>query len=289
MKLKGGRVMTTSDDADHEPTTAALIATALGCDLSGDEGESRYWDTVCTLHERGGQAEFDAARQLMAGLDAEERALGANILSQLGWGQPRSFDGEAIALLIGALGDPVDMVRAAAATGLGHRRFLAAVPSLLALIADPVVEVRRGVVFGLSCVEDKRATDGLIRMCHDEDAYVRDWASFGLAEQCEIDYPELRDQLRSMLHDVNPEIRGQAMIGLARRGDRGCIGAVLAELSGDHHGEWAIQAAGHLADPSLIGALETLREKMLTTEPDYHIADVDKSIAACRSGVPTGD
>jgi HEAT repeat protein len=279
----------TSDSADPEPTTAALIATALGCDVSDGGGESRYWDIVRTLYERGGQGEFDAARLLIGGLDADERTLGANILSQLGSRQPKPFDDEAIALLIAALGDPVDTVRAAAASALGHRHSLAAVPHLLGLIADPFVEVRRGVVFGLSCVEDRRATDGLIRLCHDDDAYVRDWASFGLAEQCEIDYPELRDQLRSMVHDPNPEVRGQAMIGLARRGDRGCIEAVLAELSGEHHGSWAIEAAGHLADTSLVEALEKLRDTVRATEPDYHIAAIDESIAACRSGIPTAD
>lgn len=134
---------------------------------------------------------------------------------------------------------------------------------------------------------DRRATDALAQLCCDSDPDVRDWASFGLAELCSLDYPELRQALSSLLADENPEIRGQALIGLAMRGDRTCLEALEAELTGPFHGIWAVKAAGALGDPCLVPALLSCREKIeAERHRDYFIDDADKALDACRNSTP---
>jgi HEAT repeat protein len=191
-------------------------------------------------------------------------------------------------LLIAALADPVENVAESAAYALGHRHSPLAIPELLKLIDHSGVDFRRAAAHGLSCLDDRRATDGLIALCQDSDAYTRDWASFGLSEMCIIDYPDLRAELHRQLDDPNPEIRGQAMIGLARRGNHSCSTAVSKELRGDFHGIWAVNAAGHLGTPSLVNDLEDMRPKILADMgPDhYFLRDLETALNACRSSAP---
>jgi HEAT repeat protein len=275
-----------SGNENIEP--GALVAAALACDRQDEAGETMYWRHVGDIHKRGGEAEFECAKSLSLSSVAAERELGADILGQLAWGKPRPFDDESVTLLISALADPVETVVRSAAYALGHRRSARAIDPLIQLLPCASTPLRRAIVRGLSYHDDRRATDGLIMLCGDVDDDVRDWASFGLAELCIIDYPELRAELHRQLSDPNPEIRGQAMIGLARRGDRTCFMPIWRELRGDFHGIWAVEAAAHLADPALVGHLQAARAKILADAgPDHYVLkDVDAAITACRASTP---
>lgn len=60
--------------------------------------------SLSTVHYRGGETEFRAGIQLLASNDPMERAVGADVLAQLGW-QDRAFLDESVAALLSALGD----------------------------------------------------------------------------------------------------------------------------------------------------------------------------------------
>jgi HEAT repeats len=271
-------------DRDMRPTEE-IVAEALALARATEDRADLYWNSVSTLHGRGTSTEFEIANTLIASKDATERVLGADLLGQLGWRKP-IFPDQCVALLISALGDQEVSVVEAAAAALGHRHSALAIDPLLALIDHSSEEVRLGITHGLTGLEDRRATDGLIRLSTDVCAYVRDWASFGLAEQCLMDYPELRTLLHSLLSDPKPEIRGQALIGLARRGDVSCLPALREELKGEFNGIWAVNAAGNLADPSLMNDLESCRLQMGDEQPEYFVSDLERAIEACRNSTP---
>ncbi len=269
--------------------TTALIAAASRHDpQSPDDGEVQaYWDCIAELHQRGGEDEFLAAKALVMAAASRERQLGADILAQLGYGRATPFFDDSVTLLLAALHDSDANVVASAAYGLGHRRSPRAISPLLALLHHPCVEVRRGVVHGLSCHDERRATEGLRQLCGDADASVRDWASFGLAELCSLDYPELRQTLTGLLSDDNPEIRGQALIGLASRGDRSCIEALKTELVGSFNGIWAVQAAGHMAVPELVPSLLVCEGNILAeAQGDSFVDAIRRALSACRTSTP---
>jgi HEAT repeat protein len=281
--------MTNSGNGLEQLPTSAIVAEALLhaalLDDTDDECSVHcYWDCVGELHKRGGQTEFNAARALLAGNTPVERSLAASILGQLGYGN--TFIDESVTLLIQALSDPDATVICAAAHGLGHRHSVRAIESLLAHVANSSAEIRDAITHGLGCLDDRRATDGLIQLSRDPDDLVRDYASFNLGEMCIIDYPELRAALHALLADPAAEIRGQALIGLARRGDRTSLPAIRSELSGDYHGAWAVKAAGYLADSTLASDLETLLQRELADLPSWHLNDFRDAMEACRSGTP---
>jgi HEAT repeat protein len=243
---------------------------------------------IATLHYRGGQTEFDLGRRYAASADAAERAASADILGQLGWGQ-KHFQDESVLLLIQLLGDSHPEVLRSAAVALGHRNDPRAIPALLALRKHPDAGVRYGVVAGLSCHDDSAAIAGLIELSRDPDDGTRDWATFGLGKQTSLDTPELRDALAARLADSDPEIRGEAMIGLALRKDDRARPAIEAALRGPFHGDWPLEAVEHLASRAWIPLIERHRQNADPEDAAHFASSFDSALAACRRSSPDSE
>ncbi|MCI5119926.1 MAG: hypothetical protein D3908_01790 [Candidatus Electrothrix sp. AUS4] len=157
-------------------------------------------EAIGILHFRGGWKEFELGKQLTESETPEDRIIGADILSQLGWDK-RSFHEESLAILINLLRDPDHQVVHYAAIGLGHRNDPRAIPPLIDLAGHEDALVRFGVTFGLSCHDDEQAIAALIQLSRDEDYDVRNWAMFDLACQTDMDGPEIREALAVGLQD----------------------------------------------------------------------------------------
>ncbi len=123
----------------------------------------------------------------------------------------------------------------------------------------------------------------------DTDYEVRDWAIFGLGQQCEMDSPEIREVFIKHLSEDDPEIRGEAMIGLAIRKDERVKPAIVQELEGEFHGTWAVRAAELYPDSEFIDLLKQVRTEQLDEVGDYMISDIDDAIKACASSVPKAE
>jgi len=236
--------------------------------------------SVAVLHYRGGDDEFLLGKEYSLSNDAGDRATGADILAQLGWGD-QAFQDESVAILTELLDDPDSYVIYCAAVGLGHRGATSAIPALLKHTEHPDSLVRYGVVFGLSGHEDDRAISALIRLAGDEDRDVRDWAVFGLGSQIDADSPEIREALRQALTDPDHEIRGEALVGLAKRGDSTIIPELLYEWRDDDVSILSIEAAEETRDSRLYHRLKSFTEILTLDDDPYFAGRLADAIEAC--------
>jgi len=141
---------------------------------------------------------------------------------------------------------------------LGSLNDLASIDAILPFRGHPDTEVRYAVVHALSGHDDPRAICALIELSSDPDFAVRNWATFGLGSQTEADSSEIRDALLSRLGEEDAEIRGEALVGLANRGDPGVIEPLLRELNTAHPDilrGWVL--AGEMADAIIRVAMDT--------------------------------
>lgn len=258
-------------------STADIIVAAY---LTQDENE--YWNCIALLHKRGSETEFLAAEQLAREDDPVRREIGADILGQLGWSAD-AFHDESVTLLIELLADSVPDVIASAAFSLGHRNDSIAVPHLLQHIQHPDTVVRHGVVSGLSGHDENSAVAGLIVLSGDQDFDVRNWATFGLGSQCDIDTADLREALLRRTEDEEPEIRGEALIGLARRKDKRVKERIIQELSGEFYGDWAVEAAEVYPDKLYLPLLEGLLRRLGDEDLSRFSDQINAAIAACKN------
>jgi HEAT repeat protein len=243
---------------------------------------------LATLHYRGGPEEFRAGSALLASADPRERAAGADILGQLGW-QDRTFLDESVDALLRALHDPADEVVQSAMFALGHRESERAIEDLLPFCDHASADFRYASVHGLMPHDVPVVVDALIRLSCDTDRDVRDWATFTLASQFESDSPSLRAALHERLTDSDPEVRGEALLGLARRGEAAIAPMILCELEGEFHGDWAVEAAELLGDAQFLPALKRLWERLDARDAEYFRASVQDAISACESGQEGAD
>jgi HEAT repeat protein len=262
---------------DGRPTDE-LVALYLAGPSSDDAGRA-----LMVLHYRGGPAELAHGARLARSPREADRVAAAHLLAQLGWDDRTHLD-ESVAILLPLLLDPSEAVIAAAAVALGHRHDPSAIPPLVALARHPSAEVRYGVVFGLMGHDEPSAVAALVELARDPDRDVRSWATFAIGQQTNLDSPELRDALLASAEDGEPEIRGEALIGLARRGDARALPLVRRELAGPFGGDWAVEAAGLLADPSLAPVLEALYARLEPEDQARFQRSFRDAIDACGPG-----
>jgi HEAT repeat protein len=235
-------------------STDELIRIALT-----EEDEDAAWDPVKVLHYRGSLEVLEKARLLCVSSDARERQLGADVLGQLGVPE-RTFPEDCFQILAGMLkSESHPEVLQSTAVAFGHLHDVRAVP-LLALLKDHRNEdVRYSVVKGLLRHREELAIRTLIALSSDTDVDVRNWATFGLGSMIETDTAEIREALWSRITESDHEIRGEALVGLARRKDIRVLDPLIYEVTSDNVSLLALEAAEEFGDPRLGPALLQLK------------------------------
>lgn len=256
-------------------STEDLIQLALT-----EEDDDAGWKPVVSLHYRGSAEVLEQARVLCLSFNARERELGADILGQLGVPE-RTFPEECFQILAGALADERDPdVLESITIAYGHLHDARAIRLLVPLKHHPDADVRLGVVHGITGHEDDLAIETLIELSGDENEDVRDWATFALGTMIRTDTSEIRDSLLARIYDSHDDVRGEALVGLARRKDERVLDALIAELTAEQVGLLAIEAAEELGDTRLGPALLTLKEEW-GDEEDKHVARLNRALLSC--------
>jgi hypothetical protein len=257
--------------------TRLILEQAEECARHDPSRESdERWRFIRELHRRGERPIFEAAVRWCGSDEPLVRCLGADVLAQLGFSSDFPYARESEAVLVTLLDDPDQGVLGSALTALGHlgvgRTDLIA---RKATHASP--DVRYSVAYCLGTRDEPIARDTLVLLSRDSDSDVRDWATFGLGSLSEVDSDMIRAALVERLSDRDDETRGEAMVGLAVRGDPRAIPAILDELQGDDVMSLAIEAASELRHPGFLPLLNELSN----AHPDD--AEIRQAVERCRS------
>lgn len=250
----------------------------------------RGWAAVALLHRRGSPQMLAHILALARSPSARRRVLAMDIAAQLRCpGHVHDYESEPYALeetqavLIDGLDDRHLRVLQAAITGLGHRAATAALPALLGHLDNADSGVRFALAFTLSSYPEPAAIEALMRLATDRDDDVRDWATFGLGAVSEADGEEIRALLWANAHDPNRDVRGEAVVGLARRSDTRVIELLKTRLLDDDCRVYELEAAEEMPRPELLEPLQRLRddvERLHDIDPTWHRHLLD-AIDAC--------
>jgi hypothetical protein len=224
----------------------------------------RAWNAVSLLQRRGSTALLGQLRVLARSANAHRRALAMDIAAQLRQAGTGLADGPAFALeetqalLVAGLSDSNAGVQRAAIAGLGHRPAPDALPRLLALLDHPDSALRFALACALGSYAQAEATDALMRLARDRDDDVRDWATFGIGALRDTDDEAIRALLWDNAHDPDRDVRGEAVVGLARRGDPRVVELLKERLAGGDCRGYELEAVQEMPRPELLGPLHTL-------------------------------
>ncbi len=259
-------------------TSKELIEKALK--VYQEDDQDKGWEFIAEIQRRGTREEFNIAKEQTKSNDPIRREIGADILGQLGW-QKSKFRKASVKILISLLKDENEDVIYAAATALGHREAPEAIPHLRKLKDHTSENIRHSVVYGLTGYEDEDTINTLIELSNDSDRDVRDWATFNLGTQCEVDTPELRKALKDRLTDEDSIIRGEAMVGMAKRKDKGIKDFILKELESEEIGILTLEAATLIADKKFLASLRKWKKVLENDDDSYFQNVLNDTIKAC--------
>jgi HEAT repeat protein len=273
---------------EHLPTDE-LVARCLGAmPASAPPGE----ETEAMLRELGrrGRPAFEALAVEARSESPEDReaALAVLTASFPVYGNA-TFHDPLVALLEGMLAtEDDDDVAVSIVSGLSRLRGPRVLDLLLGLCADRRAAIRQIVASSLPAQagggrDDPRAVAALIHLTRDPDGDVRDWATFSLGTQLDVDTEEVRDALLARLGDEHDDARCEALVGLALRGDHRVVPALRHALAAgpDLVFKLEVAAAAAIADPSLHPLLLQIQR----WSGDWERDTLDRAILRCDPGM----
>jgi hypothetical protein len=271
---------------------------ALGSDdLDADFDDDRASELVHLLNQSGGQ---DVVSWALAALESPSpwhRQAAAWVLAEHGYNDGRPFGAQVVPAVTAAAYREVDgPARCALVRAIGFSEDPATEDDLLHFATDLDPAIREIVAQCLPSVlagnPSEKALDALIVLSLDANPHVRDWATFAIAQQTELDTPAIRQVLRARLEDYEDDedgptaTSGEALLGLAVRHDETAYAQLLRLLDAPIQdiGNLTIEAAGALGDARLVPKLIRLREAGWHKQVDEPLPDtLERAIDALKS------
>lgn len=203
----------------YEDPVALLARAAEFADIE-DEGR---WELIRRLHMRTDAAAFAATAEAAGAANLRLRLVAVAVLGQLGYRANRPYLEQTLPILLSAIDHAEDPTLIEGAVyALAHLGDGRALTPVLRHVGHRDDDVRQAVAFALTSLTDPEqpatsAVQAMLELTRDTAEDVRDWATFGLGEQWEVDSAEIRAALAARLGDEEV-IAAQAREGLAKRG-----------------------------------------------------------------------
>lgn len=227
--------------------------------LLTNKSKANYWNYIIELRKRKTNEIFKKSIVLTQSNSIKERIIGINILAQ--FGQPRQHKKEIIQIFFKLLQSETNKyVISAVFFGIGHNNEKLTnkqVNILTSFQKHKSTYVRYSLVFALCTIQREQAIDTLIYLSNDRDVKIRDWATFGLGSQIDIDTEKIRKALWNRVSDKDETVKTEAIWGLAQRKDDKIKSILEEELNRlDDQQSIILEAIIELNDKSFIPILE---------------------------------
>ncbi len=229
------------------------------------------FENIIELRKRPSIELFKTCVELIQSPNDRFRKAGIHILSQLG-NPPRPFVNETIALFFNRLAiENNDDIIVDFLYAIGHNND--------DLNTDQVVKlsvfknnanhfIREALVFALLRVNNLKAIQILIHLSNDKYSIIRNWATFGIANQNERNNKQIRAALWQRVTDKHEETHFEAIVGLATRRVMGIEKVIANELLNDNFGSLLFEAILAMPNKQYLPRLKVI---LYETENDNDI------------------
>jgi len=226
-----------------------------------------YWNNISELRSRASKELFEKCVELTKSQNDKERMIGIDLLAQLSdKNRIRPFSKKVIGIYINLLkkeNNPINLM--SILYGIGHNSENITKNTHIELICTFKNHqedcVREGVTFALNGIDNENAIETLIFLSEDRRTYIRNWATFGIGTQLEIDNSDIRKCLWKRVYDKHQDTKLEAIYGLAKRKDKDIKTIIVKELQNYEFGTLLFDAIEELNDKTLLPILELHLQK----------------------------
>lgn len=227
--------------------------------------EKKYWRIINILRKRGTPTFYKTCVHLVYSKNIKERLIGINILAQLSNGSTiRPYGKQIVKLFFKQLKTETKGNNIMSLLyGIGHNSEHVEKRKIKQIIPfkdHPKSWVREGITSALGSLESKPSIHALIQLSKDKHDFIRDWATFGLANY-ETDNAQIRSALWERLSDKHKDTRSEAIYGLAKRKDKRILKVLKKELKDADFGVQTFDSILEYQSPIFVSKLETVYRK----------------------------
>jgi len=226
--------------------------------LLNNKSQETYWECVSELRKRPSNDVFTKAYELAKSNDDLQKTIGLDVLQQLGF-EPRYNKKETLDLLFELLEvAQSNRVLVSIFYGIGHNNDELEdwqITKLVEFKNQTNTEVKHALISALSGLENSQAINVLIEFTKQKEPSIRNWATFGIGTQIDIDNTEIRNTLWNLVGDSDYDTKSEAIVGLAKRNDKKIKEVILAELQSDSFGTLLFDAILTLGDDDYLPIL----------------------------------
>jgi len=218
----------------------------------------KFWDNIDELRKRPNTKVYNQALKLANSKTEKEKIIGIYVLAQLGF-DPRFQQQKTLDLYFKLLeNEKSPKVISAILSSISHNNENINGNQILKLIEfkkHTYSNVRFQLTLALSCLENENAVKTLIELSRDKHSDIRNWSTFGLGSQIEINNAEITKALWDRINDENQETKLEAIVGLANRKDSRIKEIIKRELKNGEYGILLFDAIETLNDKDFISIL----------------------------------
>ena len=228
--------------------------------LLNNTTKATYWDTIHEVCDRPTSEVFERAITLGNSEVERERIIGIDVLAQL---RPDTKVNQKHIkkLLFSLLNiEQRPKIIIAALFAIEHYNDSLNKKEVLTILHfknHDCSDIRLGVVVALSGIENDMVIQSLIELSRDSHRKVRDWATFAIGSQIEMNSTSILHALKERLTDSDHDTRFEAISGLAQRKDISVRKTLLDELETiNSHGSLILESIVLLGDMSFVPILQ---------------------------------
>ncbi|MEN2401728.1 hypothetical protein GKZ90_0018210 [Flavobacterium sp. MC2016-06] len=227
--------------------------------LINNKSDKSRWDNISVLRKRPSEELFTKCVELTKSEDPKIRSIGIEILAQLGL-SPRPFSKQTLKLYFDLLNiENSPQVLMSLLYSIGHNNdklTKVQIEKLCSFIYNDNKLVKEGLVFSLLGIDNLKAIETLIKLSTDKISNIRNWATFGIGTQIEVDNENIREALWNRVNDKYQETKLEAIVGLAKRKDNRVIEIIKREILDGEYGTLLFEAIIETEDKIFLPLLQ---------------------------------
>jgi HEAT repeat protein len=251
--------------------------------LLNNKTQKTFWENIHELRRRPNKEVYNRAFKLADSESEKEKIIGIYVLAQLGF-EPRFQQSKTIKLYFKLLeNEKSPKVISAILSSISHNNEKLNEKQILKLLkykTHKFVDVRFQLTLAISCLKNEVAIENLIELSTDKNADIRNWATFGLGTQIEIDNSQIRNALWERVNDTDASTREEAIFGLAKRKEVKIKEILIKELKKiDEFGSLILEAIEEFKDKDFIKLIEkqiSENEKTKTVNEEWLTNTLEK-------------
>lgn len=241
--------------------------------LLRNKTQKTYWKNILELRTRPNKKVYNQAYKLALSESEKEKIIGIYVLAQLGL-EPRFQQKKTVELYFKLLeNERSPKVISAILSSIGHNNKNLdehQISKIIEFKNHTYSEVRFQLTLALSCLENKKVIKTLIELSEDKYSFIRNWSTFALGSQLELNTVEITQALWNRINDQDQETKLEAITGLANRKDIRVKEIIKKELQSGDFGVLLFDAIESLNDKDF---LPLLNKNLKLAENDDRISE----------------